>query len=121
MAAFYRATAYGVKYTRYIGDGDSATFKGLLNSNPYDVHVQKLECYSHVKKRMGTRCRNLKKQTKGLGGRSKNTVKLTDKVINKLQKYYGLAINRHQDNFHEMYKEIWATLHHLSSTDENPK
>ena len=69
---------------------------------------------------MGTRCRNLKKQTKGLRGRRKNTVKLTDKVINKLQKYYRLAITRHQDNVDEMYKEIWATLHPLSSTDENP-
>jgi len=97
---------YGVKYTRYIGDGDSATYKGLLNLNPYDVQIEKLECYLHVKKRMGTRCRNLKKQTKSLGGRSKNTVKLTDKLINKLQKYYGLAITRHQDNVDEMYKEI---------------
>ena len=69
---------------------------------------------------MGTWCRNLKKQTKGLGGRSKNTVKLTGKVINKLQKYDGLAITRHQDNVDEMYKEISTTLHHLSSTDENP-
>ena len=119
MAAFFRATAYGVKYTCYIVDGDIAYFKGLLNLNPYAVHVQKLECYLHVKKRMGTRCRNLKKQTKGLRRRSKNTVKLTGNVINKLQKYYGLAITRHQDNVDEMYKEIWATLHHLSSTDEN--
>ena len=47
-------------------------------------------------------------------------MKLTDEVINKLQKYYGLATTRHQDNVDEMYKEIWATLHHLSSTDENP-
>ena len=47
-------------------------------------------------------------------------MKLTDEVINKLQKYCGLAITRHQDNVHEMYKEIWATLTHLSSTDENP-
>ena len=47
-------------------------------------------------------------------------MKLTDKVINKLQKYYGLAITRHQDNVDEMYQKIWATLHHLSSTDENP-
>ena len=111
---------YGVKYMRYIGDGDSAIFKGLLNFNPYDVHVQKLEWYLHVKKRIGTRCRNLKKQIKGLGGRSKNTVKLTDKFINKLQKYHGLAITGHQDNVDEIYKEIWATLHHLSSIDENP-
>ena len=70
-------------------------------------------------KKIGTRSRNLKKQTKGLGARSKNTVKLTDKVINKLQKYYGLAITRHQNNVDEMYKEIWDILHHLSSTDEN--
>ena len=69
---------------------------------------------------MGTRCRNFKKQTKGLGGRIKNIVKLTDKFINKLKRYYGLAITRHQDNVDEMYKEIWATLHDLSSTDENP-
>ena len=64
MAAFYKATAYGVKYTRYTGDGDSDTFKGLLNINPYDVHVQKLECYLHVKKRVGTRCRIKKKKKK---------------------------------------------------------
>ena len=68
---------------------------------------------------MGTRCRNLKKKSKSLGGRSKNTVRLTDKGINKLQKYYWLAITRHQDNVDEVYKEIWATSHHLSSTDEN--
>ena len=82
------------------------------------MYVQNLECFLHVKKRMETRCRNLKKQTKGLGRRSKNTVKLTDKVINKLQKYYGLAITKHRDNLYEMCKEIWATLHHLSSRDE---
>ena len=52
---------YGVKYTRCIGDCDNATFKGLLNLNPYDVHVKKLECYLHVKKIIGTRCRNLEK------------------------------------------------------------
>ena len=84
------------------------------------MHIQKLECYLHVKNRMKTQCRNLKKQTKGLGGRSKNTVNLTDKVINKLPKYYGLTITRHQYNVDEMYKKIWFTLHHLFSTDENP-
>lgn len=112
--------SYGVKYVRYIGDGDSATYKGLLNLNPYHVPVEKLECYLHVKKRMGTRCRNAKKQNKGLGGKSKNTAMLTDKLINKLQKYYGLAIMRHQDNVNEMYKAIWATFFHLSSTDKKP-
>ncbi|CAD6227261.1 GSCOCG00011964001-RA-CDS [Cotesia congregata] len=97
---------YGVKYSRYIGDGDSATHKGLLDLDPYDTPVQKLECYLHVKKRMGTRCRNLKKNNKKLGGRSKTTQKLTVNLINKLQKYYGLAIMRYQDNIDGMYKAI---------------
>lgn len=36
---------YGVKYPRYIGEGDSATYKGLLDLNPYDdIQVEKLEC-----------------------------------------------------------------------------
>ena len=45
---------YRVKYTRCIGDGDSATLTKKCqirrNLNPYDVHVQTLECYLHVKK-----------------------------------------------------------------------
>nr|XP_022908980.1 uncharacterized protein LOC111420257 [Onthophagus taurus] len=111
---------YGVKYSRYIGDGDSATYKGLLDLNPYAILIEKLECYLHVKKRMGSRCRSLKKANKSLGGKSKTTLKLTVNLINKLQKYYGLAIMRHQDNVDEMHKAIWATFHHLSSSDKNP-
>ena len=74
----------------------------------------------HVKKRLGLRCRNLRKQNKSLGERNKGTVTLTDNLINKLQKYYGLAIMRHQDNVDEMYKAIWATFDHLSSTNISP-
>ena len=69
---------------------------------------------------MGTRCRNGKKKVKGLGRRSKDTAKITDKMINKLQKYYGLAILRRQDSVEEMYKEIWVTYFHMGSTDNKP-
>ena len=62
----------------------------------------------------------MRKQNKSLGGRSKGTVKLTYKLINKLQKYYDLAIMSHQGNVDEMYKAIWATFVHSSSTDTSP-
>ena len=45
-------------------------------------------------------------------------MKITDKLINKLQKYYGLATTRYQDNVDEMFKEIWSTFFHLCSTDK---
>lgn len=47
----------GVKYVQYIGDGDSKTFKGVLDTNPYndDPVVVKKECVGHIQKYMGLR------------------------------------------------------------------
>ncbi|EFN64887.1 hypothetical protein EAG_02546, partial [Camponotus floridanus] len=105
---------YGVKYANYIGDGDSKTFKGIVESQPYDnFEIKKKECIDHVQKRMGNRLRNLKKQVKGLGGKGK----LTAKLIDQLTIYYGLAIRRNCDSIENMKNEIWATLFHKISTD----
>lgn len=102
---------HGAKYTNYIGDGDSHTFRGILNAQPYgDIVIRKSECVGHVQKRMGTRLRSAKKSNKGIGG--KGPEKLTDKLICDLTKYYGLAIRRHPDSVEEMEKEIWATFFH---------
>ena len=80
---------FGVKYSNYIGDGDSKTFKAILNSKPYgdELTVVKSKCIGHVEKRMGSRLRNSRKEKK-LAGKGK----LTDKVVKKLTKYYGLSI-----------------------------
>ena len=111
---------YGAIYTRYIGDGDCKTYKGILDFNPYDeVEVKKLECVLHVKKRMGSRLRAEKKKHKGIGGKGQG--KLTDKLINDLTAYYGLAITRHTDSQEEMKNAIWATYHHKCSTDTAPQ
>jgi len=107
-----------VKYAYYIGDGDSKTFKGIMDANPYEgLIVKKKECIAHVQKRMGTRLRNLKKTTKSLGGKGK----LTGKLIDDLTMYYGLSIRRNTHSLEEMRKEIWATLYHKLSTDEKPQ
>ncbi|XP_044581963.1 uncharacterized protein LOC123263348 [Cotesia glomerata] len=112
---------HGVKYIKYIGDGDSKTFKGILDINPYDDDpvVEKKECVGHVQKRMGSRLRKAKKDNSGIGGRGAG--KLTDKVINELSLYYGLAIRRHPDCLQSIKNEIWATYYHKSSSDKNPQ
>lgn len=55
-----------VRYAKYIGDGDTKTFKALLEDKPYgdDLIVKKKECVGHVEKRMGSRLRNVKKNQK---------------------------------------------------------
>lgn len=54
---------------------------------------------------------------KTIGGRGR----LTDKVIDKLQIYYGLAIRRNKQNLEGMKREILAGLYHSASTDEDPQ
>ena len=47
-------------YNEYLGDGDTSSFKDVIESNPYkdlNIKITKLECIGHVQKRMGTRLR----------------------------------------------------------------
>ena len=55
---FGRSTSlYNVRYTEYLGDNDTNTYKSVSETKPYspDVIINKLECVGHVQKRMGTR------------------------------------------------------------------
>ncbi|GFT37990.1 uncharacterized protein TNCV_4763831 [Trichonephila clavipes] len=83
----YRIFVRDVQYNEYYGDGDSKGYESVKNF--YGINtVTKLECIGHIQKRIGGWLRQLKKTTKGLGGKRK----LTDKLIDKIQNYYGIAI-----------------------------
>ena len=97
------AELYNLRYTSFIGDGDTNNFKNVFVSKPYgDVTVQKLQCVGPAQKRMGKRLRGLKKNAKGttladgksIGGRGRST----DMEINKIQAYYGIAIRGKTNN-----------------------
>lgn len=109
---------FGIKYGNYIGDGDSKTYKAILNINPYgdELTVIKSECVGHVEKRISTRLQNVKK-TQKLGGKDK----LTDALIKRLTTYYGLAIRRNSDSVNNIKRKIMATFYHLCSTNEKPQ
>ncbi|KAL7306127.1 hypothetical protein TKK_0001575 [Trichogramma kaykai] len=121
-----------VLYAYYIGNGNSKTYSTVVNAKPYEkFEVHKKECVGHVQKRIGTRLRDLVKNTveeqqtkdgkkiirkKILGGKGK----LTGKLIDKLTVYYGLAIRRNCESVENLRNVIWATYEHYSSTDEQP-
>ena len=100
-------------YSKYLGDGDSKAFSSIENIYP-GRNVEKLECVGHIQKRVGNRCRNLKKAVKGLGGRGR----LTNAIIDKLQNYFGIAI-RSTSNIETMKKSIYASLFHVASSRVN--
>lgn len=54
---------YNIRYLNYLGDGDSAAFKSMIDSDLYNgVEINKLECVGHILKRMGSRLRTIKKK-----------------------------------------------------------
>ena len=83
----------------------------------------------HVQKRLGTALRKYKNDMKGkkladgksIGGRGR----LTDKVIDKMQNYYGKAILGNKGNLEGMKTSIKAIQYHMVKNDKltlkNPK
>ena len=118
---------HGLRYVSFIGDGDSSTYQTVSNQKPYgeDITIVKKECVGHVQKRLGTRLRKLKSvhtkkklaDGKAIGGRGR----LTDKMVDTMQNYYGLAIRKNKNNLTGMANDVKAGLYHLASTDENPQ
>ncbi|GFW53131.1 uncharacterized protein TNCV_3293781 [Trichonephila clavipes] len=104
-----------LRYTSYYGDGDSKAFNNVKDIYGYDS-VVKYEFIGHVQKRVGSRLRKLKKSTKGLGRKGK----LTDKFIDTLQNYFGIAIWSNVGNLSNMQTAVIAAFFHCCSTDKKP-
>ncbi|GFV26591.1 uncharacterized protein TNCV_624731 [Trichonephila clavipes] len=122
---FFRSEQkHGLKYQRYIGDGDSKTFSSIDEKNPYgnSVPIEKIECVGHVQKRMGSRLRKLKalwgkkklSDGKTIGGKGR----LTDAIISKLTTFYGNAIRANSHNVNEMRQAVWAVWVHNNTVNE---
>ena len=82
-----------------------------------------MKCVGHVQKRVGMRCRRLKQDWKGKkledGEGIAGAARLTDKMIDTLQNYYGFAIRQNAGNLTGMSKAVKAILAHLSSLITN--
>ena len=89
-----------LRYVEIYSDGDSKTYSEIkdtyVNGNDSDTEVQKKECVGYVQKTVDTRVRKLKKEVNGLKS------KLTEKVIDRLQNFYGIAIRSNPGNLKGM-------------------
>ena len=104
---------HGLHYTKYFGDGDSKSYQRVKNIyQDSGKNVEKFECIGHVQKRVGAALRKLRKDKKDVRGKGK----LTDKMIDRLQNYYGIAIRSNANNLEGMKKAILAALFHCVSS-----
>ena len=67
-----------------MGDGDTSSFKAVVDSKPYgkyNITPTKLECVGHVQKRLGTRLRNKVKEYRGTNIPIADRGQLNEKTI----------------------------------------
>jgi len=112
-----------LRYTTYIGDGDTKTHQEVVNADPYNgVVITKAECVGHVQKRCGARLRKLKETYKKTkledGKRLSGKGRLTNKVMNTLQNYYGMTIRQNTNSLYEMKKAVAAVIFHCGENDD---
>ena len=64
---------HGLRYTQFIGDGDSSVYLALISGMPYGSFIKKLECANHVVKCYRTALENLVHDKPSYKGRGKLT------------------------------------------------
>ena len=99
-----------------------------MDSKPcesYDIEWSNLECAGNTQKRLGTRLQN-KVEEYNTANKKNNGIlpdrktlsskgKLTEKVKNSMQNYYGLAIKNNKNQLFTMKKNIGVVLYHCTA------
>jgi hypothetical protein len=113
-----------LRYVKYLGDGDSKTFKSLCEAQPPlypGTTIAKLECTGHVQKRARTKLNSVisqcssrdfindvGKKVKGIGGRNG----ITEWHVRRIQGHYGAAIRNNAGNLQNMTAAVWSIYYH---------
>ena len=96
-AIFQRSVEqFNMRYTTYLGDGDSKAYREVTLIVILVTLSRKLSAIGHVQKRVGARLRTYISNYKGVnlddGKKLTGQGRLTNKVMNTLQNYYGLVM-----------------------------
>ena len=111
---------FNLGYTKCLGNGDTGSFLRQYSQNSSDNLIPiKLEFVRHYQKRSGTQLRQKGRDLKsveiadgkGISGQGK----LTDKEINPLKNYVGMAIRQDCNNVFEITNAAIAMLYHYTA------
>ena len=113
---------YKLIYQTCLYDGDAKTIMALNKIPVYPQPVIKEDCVNHIAKRMKNGIMTLRKSLMGtkdsISGSKKGQV--TEKVATKLTSYYATALQRNAPHLMAMKNAVFASINHMSSTDEQP-
>nr|XP_022904792.1 uncharacterized protein LOC111416906 isoform X2 [Onthophagus taurus] len=101
---------HGVKYLKFVADGDSSVFYRIQQTVSYGGQVEKLECVNHAIKNYGKSLYKIKADTSiNIQGRKY----LTKPIITELQKGAYKAIKKYSGDVNKMKAEISNSIMHV--------
>ena len=116
-----------LRYTTIISDGDAVTFPALSRAEPYGKNhlISKQEYVGHVQKRMMSHLKAVKLKPHflpdGKRVRMGRKGRLTDKLMNLFQHYFGKVIRSHPNDARGMKGAVMAIYFHSISMDAHPQ
>ena len=99
-------------YSTYIGDGDSSSFKRVIESNIYGGHeiVRKEECLGHVQKQV----------KKHLGKKSSTSPSISKTKVEKIGQLYAIVVVQNRGKPAKLIQQaLWTLVGHLGEDNTN--
>lgn len=105
---------YGIRYNKFIADGDSSVYKKILEARPYkNLTVEKVECRNHLLRNF---CNKLKDMTvKAQSGKLENRKMLSGNIL-RIRRGIVSAIMYRKTNGHsvtELRQDIMNSINHV--------
>ncbi|XP_049821547.1 uncharacterized protein LOC126265075 [Aethina tumida] len=102
---------HGLKYLKFIADGDSSVFKNIKEKVPYGHEVVKIECMNHVLKNFSKNLYKIKKDTQGVPVDARKMLK--SDTINELNKSVQSAIYANTQDPENLRADIRNSIYHV--------
>lgn len=110
---------HGVRYCKFIADGDSCIFARIKQCVPYGNEVKKVECTNHAIKNYGKRLRSIKKDTQiNIKGRKLLTNSKIDLLTKRTKTSIYEHAKKHVRNIEVFKQNLRFGLHHVFGDHE---
>jgi len=110
---------YGIRYNKFIADGNSSMYKKILEARPYkNLTVEKVECRNHLLRNL---CNKLKDMTiKAQSGKLEHRKMLSGNILRIRRGIVSVIMYRRRNGHSvtELRKDITNSINHVFSHHE---
>lgn len=105
---------HGIRYCKFVGDGDSSVYCNIINKVSYGREVKKLECTNHALKNYGKRLRGIKTDKQiNIGARKLLTINKIKHLTKRAKTSIYSHSNKHNRNIELLKVDLRIGIDHV--------